>query len=296
MDAGTPTPASTPAPGGKEAVRAWLQQRRGVQSPPPAPADLRHLFDGAAQRSKQESSATGTQAKAALAIARRSGLSSITMARLAEEMHASRTATYLQVRSVAAAQLLAADWYEREYHAAVVWRAHEDPPGMPRLRRMFEGAARWIAADGAFSPYADPSATVYHRLPDKVVAALELGRSRWRSALLGELRAAQARGELAADSDCLVLLNALAALLHDIRRGRQGADADALAERACGGMEGLLARHSRAPARPARTVFTTGAPGTTVRRLRPAPCAVHFHWPDWLMAGAPYNAVEGQAR
>lgn len=274
--------AATETPGGQEAVRTWLQQRRGAQLPPPAPADLRHLFNQAGkagQPAARDGSSTEALAAAALAIARDDGLAAVTMVRLAAQLRASKTATYWQARSVAATQLLAATVYECHYHAQVVWCAHEDPPGMARLRRMFENAARWIAADGAFSPFADPAATTYHRLPDKVVAALELGRSRWRCALLGELRAAQAGGQLAPDHDSHAMFNALSALLHDIRRDRHETDAEARAERACAGMEGLLARHQPALVRTASRSSHTPRP------------AMPFHWPAWLMAGAPYGGV-----
>lgn len=275
------------AHGGKEAVRAWLQQRRAAQLPPPAPADLRHLFNGRTPRAGPPAHGVSEEAlaMAGLAIARRGGLCAITITGLAAELCASRTTTYLLARSVATAQLLAATCYELDFNTRVVWRAHEDPPGLARLRRMFESAAQWIAADGVFSPYADPAAITYARLPDKVVAALELGRSRWRSALLGELRAAQGRAELSADCDGPVLLNTLMALLSDIRRDRRDADADALAERACAAMEGLLARHRPAPAAAA----AAAAGRSASRPLRPPRDAMPFSWPDWLMAGAPYG-------
>lgn len=305
------TPSTQPHDG-KQAVRAWLQQRRGAQLPPPAPAALRHLFGHDAPPAAPDDCGDDALAAAGLALARSGGLSAITIDRLAGRLRIGHTAS-LQARGAAALQLLAAACHEREYFAQVVWRAHEAPPGLARLHRMFEGAADRIATDGAYSPFADPPAATFQRLSGEVVAALELGRSRWRSALLGELRAAQASGELLAHADYPALLEKLAALLHDMRRDRHQASAEALAERACAGMEGLLARHRAAPATVTAPVtanangnaaMTPAAAASTsawasastplsriVRQARPPRAPLSFHWPDWLMAGAPYGEV-----
>jgi AcrR family transcriptional regulator len=182
----------------------------------------------------------------ALALASHEGLEALTLGSLADSMKMSKSGVVARVGSRETLQLAVLDDYRRRFEDQVLRPSTGRPPGLPRLRLLFEMslaqvASGWSRSSGAgcfyiscAAEYDDRPGALRHQVSSSVAA--------WRDAFERSAAQAVALGQLAPDTDAAQLVFETYALLlaaqHDTRLLERS---DGIAH-ARAGFERLLAR------------------------------------------------------
>jgi AcrR family transcriptional regulator len=139
---------------------------------------------------------------AALSMAREGGLESLTIGTVAERSGLSKSGVFSRVGSREELQVAVLKEYERRFIEAAVVPALREPRGLPRLRALIDGWARWIGADTGRAGCLFISGSVeYDDRPGPVRDAVLQGLGELRRHVARNVRQAVEERQLAADTD-----------------------------------------------------------------------------------------------
>jgi len=157
----------------------------------------------------------------ALEMASQHGLEALTMGTLADSMKMSKSGGVARVGSREALQLAVLTDYQRRFEAQVLTPAAGHPPGLPRLRLLFDLSLRQVSLGGTAGCFHISCAAEYDDRPGILRHAVSSAIEAWRSAFDSSARQAVALGQLAPELDVGQLVFEIYAVLlatqHDIR-------------------------------------------------------------------------------
>jgi AcrR family transcriptional regulator len=182
----------------------------------------------------------------ALDLASHEGLEALTLGSLADSMKMSKSGVVARVGSRETLQLAVLDDYRRRFEDQVLRPSTGRPPGLPRLRLLFDTSLAQVASGSSRSSgagcfyiscaaeYDDRPGALRHEVSSRVAA--------WRDAFERSAAQAVSLGQLAPDTDAAQLVFEIYALLlaaqHDTRLLERS---DGIAQ-ARAGFDRLLAR------------------------------------------------------
>lgn len=139
---------------------------------------------------------------AALTMAQEGGLESLTIGTVAERSGLSKSGVFSRVGSREELQVAVLKEYERRFIEATVVPALRAPRGLPRLRALIDGWARWIGSDTGRAGCLYISGSVeYDDRPGPVRDAVVQGLGELRRHVARNVRQAVEERQLAADTD-----------------------------------------------------------------------------------------------
>lgn len=157
----------------------------------------------------------------ALDLASHAGLEALTLGALADSMKMSKSGVVARVGSRETLQLAVLTNYRRRFEAQVLAPSASHPPGLPRLRRLFEMSLAQVASGRTAGCFYISCAAEYDDRPGTVRHAVSSSVGAWRAAFEDSARQAVALGHLPADTNAGQLVFEIYALLlaaqHDIR-------------------------------------------------------------------------------
>jgi AcrR family transcriptional regulator len=178
----------------------------------------------------------------ALDLASHEGLEALTLGSLADSMKMSKSGVVARVGTRETLQLAVLDDYRRRFEAQVLRPSTGRPPGLPRLRLLFEMSLAQVGEGRTAGCFYISCAAEYDDRPGALRHEVSSSVAAWREAFERSAAQAVALGQLAPDTDPAQLVFEIYALLlaaqHDTRLLERS---DGIAH-ARAGFERLLAR------------------------------------------------------
>jgi AcrR family transcriptional regulator len=139
---------------------------------------------------------------AALTMAQEGGLESLTIGTVAGKAGLSKSGVFSRVGSREELQVAVLQEYERRFIEAAVVPALREPRGLPRLRALLAGWARWISSDTGRAGCLFISGSVeYDDRPGPVRDAVLRGLGELRRHVARNVRQALEEGQLSPETD-----------------------------------------------------------------------------------------------
>jgi AcrR family transcriptional regulator len=157
----------------------------------------------------------------ALDLASHEGLEALTLGSLADSMKMSKSGVVARVGSRETLQLAVLDDYRRRFEAQVLRPSTGRPPGLPRLRLLFEMSLAQVGEGRTAGCFYISCAAEYDDRPGALRHEVSSSVAGWRAAYERNATQAVALGQMAPDTDPAQLVYEIYALLlaaqHDTR-------------------------------------------------------------------------------